>query len=172
MWRNEDIRTRRSSGRAQDKPRTLLHSETGAETPAASEETANRLVRAHRLPQYLQLIRLLNILQAVVVCDNQISTDRSCYRQEMEQILMQERAKALRMQWALEANKNERGLFLMAKLSGTLQAMLGIKSMPTASVEQSGLLPVWWTPPYANSACTSNSMGLRYPSVECRRRGL
>jgi len=35
-----------------------------------------------------------------------------------------------------------------------------------------GLLPVWWTPPYANSACTSNSMGLRYPSVECRRRGL
>jgi len=51
------------------------------------------------------------------------SVDRSCYRQEMEQILMQERAKALRMQWALEANKNERGLFLMAKLSGTLQAM-------------------------------------------------
>ena len=35
-----------------------------------------------------------------------------------------------------------------------------------------GLLPVWWTPPYANSAFISNSMGLRYPSVECRRRGL
>ena len=24
-----------------------------------------------------------------------------------------------------------------------------------------GLLPVWWTPPYANSACLSNSIGLR-----------
>jgi hypothetical protein len=36
----------------------------------------------------------------------------------------------------------------------------------------SGLLLVWWTPPYANSAFISNSMGLRYPSVECLRRGL
>lgn len=35
-----------------------------------------------------------------------------------------------------------------------------------------GLLLVWWTPPYVNSACISNSMGLRYPSVECLRRGL
>jgi hypothetical protein len=35
-----------------------------------------------------------------------------------------------------------------------------------------GLLLVWWTPTYANSAFISNSMGLRYPSVECRRRGL
>ena len=35
-----------------------------------------------------------------------------------------------------------------------------------------GLLLVWWTPTYANSAFNSNSMGLRYPSVECLRRGL
>ncbi len=35
-----------------------------------------------------------------------------------------------------------------------------------------GLLLVWWTPTYAHSAFISNSMGLRYPSVECRRRGL
>ena len=38
--------------------------------------------------------------------------------------------------------------------------------------KHSGLLPVWWTPIYANSAFISNSMGLRYPSVECRRLGL
>jgi hypothetical protein len=40
------------------------------------------------------------------------------------------------------------------------------------SAMQTGLLPVWWTLAYANSAFISNSMGLRYPSVECRRRGL
>ena len=34
------------------------------------------------------------------------------------------------------------------------------------------LLLVWLTPTYANSACISNSMGLRYPNVECRRVGL
>jgi hypothetical protein len=34
------------------------------------------------------------------------------------------------------------------------------------------LLPVSLTPPYALSACRSNSIGLRYPNVECRRRGL
>ena len=34
---------------------------------------------------------------------------------------------------------------------------------------KAGLLPVWLTPPYANLACLSNSMGLRYPSGECRR---
>ena len=43
---------------------------------------------------------------------------------------------------------------------------------PCAPDSTAGLLPVWWTPPYANSAFISNSMGLRYPSVECRRRGL
>ena len=38
-----------------------------------------------------------------------------------------------------------------------------------ALISHSGLLPVWLTPPYANPACLSTSMGLRYPSVECRR---
>ena len=38
--------------------------------------------------------------------------------------------------------------------------------------DKCGLLLVWWTPTYANSAFNSNSMGLRYPSVECLRRGL
>ena len=35
-----------------------------------------------------------------------------------------------------------------------------------------GLLPVWLMPGYANSACISNSIGLRWPNVECRRLGL
>lgn len=36
----------------------------------------------------------------------------------------------------------------------------------------SGLLPVPWTGTQANPAFRSNSIGLRYPSVECRRLGL
>jgi putative transposase len=38
--------------------------------------------------------------------------------------------------------------------------------------EYTELLLVLLTPPYALSACRSNSIGLRYPNVECRRRGL
>ena len=40
---------------------------------------------------------------------------------------------------------------------------------PTSRRGLYGLLPVWLTPPYANPAFFSNSIGLRYPSVECRR---
>ncbi len=57
----------------------------------------------------------------------------------------------------------------------TRQVVLGLVVNKNLSVDKdtrSGLLPVWWTPTYAHSAFISNSMGLRYPSVECRRRGL
>jgi hypothetical protein len=48
-----------------------------------------------------------------------------------------------------------------------------VKSNNAIAVQvKNGLLPVWWTPTYTNSACLSNSIGLRYPKVECRRVGL
>ena len=38
----------------------------------------------------------------------------------------------------------------------------GIQPQSATDAENAiGLLPVWWTPPYANSACLSNSIGLR-----------
>ena len=69
------------------------------------------------------------------------------------------------------------GQFPFNLLHGEIKALASLATSEYDDLDQeidrrSGLLPVWWTPPYANSAFISNSMGLRYPSVECRRRGL
>ena len=71
----------------------------------------------------------------------------------------------LREQFGLSMNLSDEDNLGLEHFSGIRNALIHDQRV-------SGLLPVRWTPPYANSAFTSNSMGLSYPSVECRRRGL